>query len=260
MRSPPAPLRSSPSPAWSGTRAHSAAGFTLTELAIALVIVGLLTGGLLLSLTTTRDIANEKETQKQLTMIQEALLGFAVAQQRLPCPTAPNAAGIESPAGGGVCTNPYDGFLPGNTLGLAPTDAQGYVIDAWGNRIRYAVTTVSATSPNLFTTVSGLKSQWSAGPQPDLRVCNTAAGITNAGTANADCAANASLTDSAVAIIFSTGHTGASGPLGADEQANVTTIDRVFVSTSPSPNFDDLVTWLSPNILYNRMIAAGRLP
>ena len=61
-------------------------------------------------------------------------------------------------------------------------------------------------------------------------------------------------------LIFSTGRTGASGPLGADEQANVATIDRVFVSTTPGPNFDDLVTWLSPNILYNRMIAAGRLP
>ena len=255
MRSPPAPLRSSPSPAWSGTRAHSAAGFTLTELAIALVIVGLLTGGLLLSLTTTRDIANEKETQKQLAMIQEALLGFAVAQQRLPCPAAPNATGVESPVGGGVCTNPYDGFLPGNTLGLAPTDAQGYVIDAWGNRIRYAVTTVSATSPNLFTTAAGLKSQWSAGPQPDLRVCNTAAGI-NAG----NCAAKASLTDSAVAVVFSTGRSGAAGPAGTDEQANVTTIDRVFVSANPGPTFDDLITWLSPNLLYNRLIAAGRLP
>ena len=236
------------------------AGFTLTELAIALVIVGLLTGGLLLSLTTTRDIASEKETQKQLVTIQEALLGFAVAQQRLPCPAAPNAAGVESPVGGGACTNPYDGFLPGNTLGLAPTDAQGYVIDAWGNRIRYAVTIVSAAGPNLITTPSGLKNQWSAGPQPDLRVCNTATGIANAGTPNAACAANASLTDTAVAVVFSIGRSGASGPQSADEQANVTVGDRVFVSATPGPNFDDLVTWLSPNILYNRLIAAGRLP
>jgi hypothetical protein len=31
--------------------------------------------------------------------------------------------------------------------------------------------------------------------------------------------------------------------------------------TPPGPNtFDDLVTWISPNILYNRLIAAGRLP
>ena len=57
-----------------------------------LVIVGLLTGGLLLSLTTTRDIANEKETQKQLAMIQEALLGFAVANGWLPRPRDPSPA------------------------------------------------------------------------------------------------------------------------------------------------------------------------
>ena len=231
-------------------------GFTLTELAIVLVIVALLTGGLMVSLGTSRDIANEKETQKQLAMIQEALLGFAVAQQRLPCPAAPNATGVESPATG-VCTNPYDGFLPGIALGLTPTDAQGYVLDAWSNRIRYAVTTAQS---NAFTKANDMRAQWSTGLSPDLRVCNTAAGITNAGAADADCAANASLTDSAVAVIFSTGRTGASGPLGADEQANVATIDRVFVSSTPGPNFDDLVTWLSPNILYNRMIAAGRLP
>jgi len=31
--------------------------------------------------------------------------------------------------------------------------------------------------------------------------------------------------------------------------------------TPPGPNeFDDLVTWISPNILYSRLIAAGRLP
>ena len=226
-------------------------GFTLTELAIVLVIVALLTGGLMISLTTSRDIANEKETQKQLASITEALLGFAIAQQRLPCPAAPNATGIESPAGG-ACTNPFDGFLPGIALGLAPTDAQGYVIDAWGNRLRYAVTTANG---NAFTTVNGIRNAWAGGLAPDLRVCNTATGI-----ASGNCAANASLTDSAVAVVFSTGRSGASGPAGADEQANVTTVDRVFVSSTPGPNFDDLVTWLSPNILYNRLIAAGRLP
>ena len=226
-------------------------GFTLTELAIVLVIVALLTGGLVLSLTTTRDIASEKETQKQLSSISEALLGFAVAQQRLPCPAAPNATGVENPAGG-ACTNPHDGFLPGITLGLAPTDAQGYVLDAWGNRIRYAVTTANV---NAFTIPSGIKNAWSGGLAPDLRICNTAAGI-----AGGNCAANASLSDTAAAVIFSTGRTGATGPLNADEQANVTTTDRVFVSANPGPTFDDLVTWLSPNILYNRLIAAGRLP
>ncbi|MCK7493185.1 MAG: hypothetical protein MZW92_18280 [Comamonadaceae bacterium] len=28
----------------------------------------------------------------------------------------------------------------------------------------------------------------------------------------------------------------------------------------PDGEFDDIVTWLSPNVLYNRLIAAGQLP
>ena len=63
------------------------AGFTLTELAIVLVIVALLTGGLVLSLTTTRDIASEKETQKQLSTITEA---FSASPSRSSaCPVRP---------------------------------------------------------------------------------------------------------------------------------------------------------------------------
>ncbi len=52
-------------------------------------------------------------------------------------------------------------------------------------------------------------------------------------------------------------------PSSADETANGDN-DRVFVSHTPTPpglnEFDDLVIWISPNILYNRLIAAGRLP
>lgn len=229
-------------------------GFTLVELAIVLVIVALLVGGMLISLSTSRDLANEKETQKQLVSINEALLGFAAAQQRLPCPAAPATTGIESPVGGGACTNNYTGFVPAITLGITPTNAQGYAIDAWGNPIRYAVTLANT---NAFTTTSGLKTAWAIGlPAPDLRVCNTAENI----AAN-DCPAADQLTNSAVAVIFSSGRNGGAAPAAADELANWTTSnDRVFVNATPSPTFDDLVAWLSPNILYNRLIAAGRLP
>ncbi len=52
-------------------------------------------------------------------------------------------------------------------------------------------------------------------------------------------------------------------PTSADELEN-SNINDDFVfrtPTQPGPNeFDDLVTWISPNILYNRLIAAGRLP
>jgi hypothetical protein len=67
-----------------------------------------------------------------------------------------------------------------------------------------------------------------------------------------------------VAVVLSTGPNGVSGAHGADEAANLDA-DRVFVHHVPTPagsanEFDDILTWLSPNVLYNRLISAGPLP
>ena len=65
-------------------------------------------------------------------------------------------------------------------------------------------------------------------------------------------------------VIFSTGKNGASVSGGADEAANIdggTSLTFVSHTPTPAPNeFDDLVIWLSPNILVNRMVTAGQLP
>ena len=239
----------------------SADGFTLVELAIVLVIVGLLVGGMAITLTTVQDNANIKETQRRLGQAQEALLGFAAGSGRLPCPAAaPAAGGVEAPADGtGVCTAALSGFLPGRTLGLSPTDDQGYFVDAWGFRIRYAVYNATiATQTNPFTTANRMRDIGieilSTNPSPTPRkllfVCETSAGITAT-----DCGTSQTLTDNAVAVIFSMGRNGGAAPAG--EEAANTDGDIVFVSRNVV-GFDDIVTWLSPNILYNRMIAAGR--
>lgn len=235
-------------------------GFTLVELAIVLVIVALLVGGMLISFGTQRDISDSNETQKRLNDIRDALIGFAAANGRLPCPASPSATGVENPLGGGVCANPWDGFLPAVTLGITPSDGQGYALDSWGNPIRYAVTIANSSA---FTTAGGMQTAWISGLNPDLQACNTATGLTGSG-ATAACAAGAKLTDSAVAVIYSRGKNGGVAPSSADEVANGNA-DRLFVSHTPTPasgggEFDDLVTWLSPNILYNRMISAGKLP
>lgn len=235
-------------------------GFTLVELAIVLVIVALLVGGMLISFGTQRDIADTNETQKRLNEIRDALTGFVAANGRLPCPASPSATGVENPVGGGACINAWDGLLPAVTLGIMPTDAQGYAIDNWGNPIRYAVTKSNA---NAFSTANGITTAWSSGLVPDLRVCNTASGLTGSG-GSAECAAGAKLSDSAVAVIYSRGKNGGVTPTSIDEVANGNA-DRLFVSHTQTPagsgnEFDDLLTWLSPNILYNRMISAGKLP
>ena len=204
-------------------------GFTLTELAIVLVIVALLIGGMLVPISAQRDIQNINDTQKQLASINDALLGFAAGQGRLPCPAAPPpAGGTESPVGTGVCNNPLNGFVPASTLGLAPTDAQGYLLDAWGNPIRYSVYSNSVSAQtNPFTTAGKMQaiglqtlSLSSVGPPPVQRellfVCASGIGV----TAN-DCGSAQTLSDNAVAVIFSLGKNGSAGASGVDEAVNL---------------------------------------
>lgn len=247
-------------------RLTSARGFTLAELAIVLVIVGLLLGGLLVPLSAQRDTQSQRDTEKALATAIDALLGFAAANGRLPCPATTASNGLESPVGGGDCTSFYNGFLPAATLGLSPVDQNGLMIDAWNQPIRYTIYsgTINGVS-NPFTSSNGIKNATmtsiSATTTTLLSVCTTATDITTT-----DCGTTASkLSDKAPAVIFSIGRNGVSGGTGIDEAANLDN-DPVFVSHTPTPTgatngeFDDMVTWLSSNVLFNRMIAAGQLP
>lgn len=243
------------------------AGFSLAELAIVLLIVGLLIGGLMMPLTAQFDSRNTADTRRAFSQIHDALLGFAAANDRLPCPSSATGNGQESFAVGGSatdgnCLDFYGGFLPAVTLGITPTDQNGFALDAWGQRIRYTVHkgTINSVS-NPFTRTNGIKdaTMSSISDKDLLFVCSTATGA-----GSSDCGTAVKLTDKAPAVFFSTGKNAGAG-VGADETAN-TDANRVFIFHEPTPaaapngEFDDIVTWLSPNILYNRMIAAGRLP
>lgn len=233
-------------------------GFSLIEISVVMLIVTMLLGAILVPLTTQVAQRKISDTQKTLEDIKEALLGYAIANGRLPCPASSTSSGIESPAGGGVCTNPYDGLVPAATLGLQATDSQGYAIDAWGSRIRYAVT-ISNTSA--FTTANGMRNVGMTALLPSLDVCPTSTGITTTSCGTG----NPYLANSAVAVILSLGPNWATGGTGADEAANLNG-DQVFVShvrsdsSNPNGEFDDIVTWLSSNVLISRMVAAGQLP
>jgi prepilin-type N-terminal cleavage/methylation domain-containing protein len=242
-------------------------GFTLIEMAVVVAIVVLLLGSILVPLATQIEERRISDTQRLLDDAREALLGFLVANGRLPCPASAVSNGAESPPGGGNCSNPYNGFLPAATLGLTPTDAQGYLLDPWGNRVRYAVTAWGSGSP-AFTTPNGLSGHFMAGPlAPDLQVCSTAAGVSGSPPS---CAAGTRLSDSAPAVIYSTGPNGLTGGTSADEaqnpNINSANNDRLFVSRPPGSQeasggaFDDILTWLSPYVVYSRLVGAGRLP
>ena len=254
------------------------AGFTLVEMAIVLVILGFVLGALLLPLQAQRQQLAQAQTGNTLENAKRALLGFAQSRGRLPCPATAASNGAELPLGGGICTQQV-GFLPAATLGVEPTDAQGFALDAWNNRIRYAVTQSSVPgtpatwdftsniADNLATPLvneaDGMNVVGITKLTPDLRVCNSATGITATNCSAAVPEVNYAI-NNAVAVIYSAGATGAQGSVGRpDELANLDG-NTVFVShdisLATAPNeFDHIVTWISPFVLYNAMIQAGQL-
>ncbi|MBK1680215.1 type II secretion system protein [Rhodocyclus tenuis] len=223
-------------------------GFSLVELAIVLVIVSLLLGGMFISLGTQSEMRAAAEERKQTDDLIEALLGYAASRPGkpyLPCPdTDGDGVGNRNSAN---CTA-YEGGVPWIDLGVGR-------VDAWDNRLRYRVTEAFAIDTGFGLATKGT-----------LRVCRAQA-----------CAGPDILGSELPAVIVSYGRNGrgatsesgnVNGGPGAsdvDELENLDN-DNDFVAHppttagSPGGEFDDVVVWLSGNILANRMIAAGRLP
>ena len=267
--------------------ARNANGFTLTEVAIVVVVVALLLSSLMYTLSAQVEQSNSEETRRRLDQARSLLLAYAIVHGRLPCPARSTSFADEVRNAAGQCTDGvgedyYGGTLPGGitggllparTLGFQPVDPAGFAIDAWGNRIRYAVEKfVSGCSgPSTlppFTSAANLKANGITCQPRDLLVCKSAIGIS--GTAGAtNCGASANVLTNqnlVVALIHSAGKNFASvGAGGVDEAANANG-DPVFVSHTPAPagaangEFDDQMTWIAVGELYARLIAAGVLP
>jgi type II secretory pathway pseudopilin PulG len=262
------------------TRCNRGAGFTLIEIAVAIFIITLLLGSILVPLTTQVESRNYDTTQRILDQARDALLGYAAAYGYFPCPASSTTNGLEAGAihATGACAaavtgaNTWIGFLPAATLGFTPVDANGYAVDAWGltqNRIRYAVsnTTVNAIT-NPFTKTNGMKNAGMANITNTalLYVCNSGTGV----VAGLNCGAALTLTSNAPVVIWSVGPNAATGGSSVHEAQNPNpnggSADRLFVSRTKAAagaaggEFDDIVTWIGPPALFNRLIAAGQLP
>ena len=242
-------------------------GFSLIEMAVVLFIIALLLGGLLPTVSSQIEQQKRAETKKQLDEIQQALIGFAFANGRLPCPaleTTPNdqaTAGQEKLKTGTIgptleCAN-AQGVLPWATLGVSETDS-------WGRRFTYRVTLHFADAielPNYAGCVPSpipIFSSFALCSKGDIFVRTKSSGGTI-------------IASIIPAVVVSHGANGLGGflpsglqvlPLPAanvDEKEN-TDNNVNFVSHENSAIFDDMLIFISPNILYNRMVSAGKLP
>lgn len=245
-------------------------GFSLLEMAVVLIILGFVLGAILAPIQAQRQQLFQSQTENTLEIAKKALLGFAQSKGRLPCPATAN--GLENPIGGNTACTSQLGYLPAATLGIQPIDANGFAVDAWNNPIMYAVAQNSAvTIPanpatpdyTINTLTDGMNVVGIKNLTPELRVCMSATGIT--ATACSGGTESNYLINNAVAIIYSTGPTGSQASGGTDENANprVPASRSVFVSHEPTSTagneFDHMMIWISPYVLYNAMIEAGQL-
>ena len=213
-------------------------GFTLLEMAVVMVVLGLILGGILMPLSTQMEKQDRDETQNILEEIQEALIGYAMANGRLPCPDTDGDGMIDMTT---ICTN-VQGTIPWVDLGLGKNDA-------WGQPFTYRVTGNFADSTDgtgCGTATVGVS----------FELCSTAdINILDATAGNP-------VANQIPAIVIAHGSNWAT-TTSADENENSDT-DNVFVARRPSmneaPTFDDQVIWISPNVLKNRLVSARRLP
>ena len=145
---------------------HYRSGMTLIEIAVAIIIVGVMLGAALQLYNQNRDQYAKKITEERMNHIVSALSKYAETNYRIPCPADPSietarvavtpTAGREpwrfghewnatagtatTRTGIGNCTAAAQqhGLIPFQTLGI-PFE---YAKDGWGNYFTYAVSPV----------------------------------------------------------------------------------------------------------------------
>ncbi|WP_310447656.1 prepilin-type N-terminal cleavage/methylation domain-containing protein [Thiobacillus sp.] len=266
-------------------------GFTLIEMAIVLIIITILIGGLAVPLSAQIQARRIAETKKIMEEAREALVGYAMTHS---CSCAYNATGTLQTTSPTACTsgcpadNPSlagvtlqhaylpcpdnvgarDGREDRNTLtnhacseqvpgsglshGYLPWVTLGVAPqDAWGNRLLYAV------SLDVSNELSGFSS---TAQTHSLQVC------TASGCGTPDVAANVAF------LLVSHGANGwgalnvngniLAAPTGANELENKDT-DATYVSRIQTPassaggEFDDLLVWVSDSLLKVRVCPTG---
>lgn len=267
----------------------------MLELALVMLIMGSLLSGLLVALTQTSENTRRTAAKNQLDRITEALYSYAQANGRLPCPASATSDGYESPDGGGPCDT-FHGFVPAATLSLyGRSNVDGLMLDPWSNPYRYSVAQYPVTS-GVFNTVTGSSgftdednlddifssspsipvdtADGGGGPNPSgdflLKVCDIydCSGIEY--TVNSPAVVlsmgknwNEAATKEDCGTVINTNEVENAGAqaLNSPNDDYCVTNTNVFVDTEYNEEtFDDIVTWLSPYVLFSRMISAGQLP
>lgn len=110
-------------------------GFTLLEMTIVLIVVGLVIGMVAPLIGQITDSTREKSTSVRLDGIEEAIVAFVRSEGRVPCPADPSATPLGEERNSCNSTGTDDGIVPFRSLGLS----EEAVLDGYGQFISYHV-------------------------------------------------------------------------------------------------------------------------
>jgi len=269
-------------------------GFTLVEIAIVLLIVTILLGYSVAMFPLQQELKQYRHVEAEMDSVIEHLIAFAQINGRLPCPdTGGDVNGTTTPgtidgqedfddiidnvtglAGtDGIIDNckAYFGFLPGRTLGInGKYDDLGRLVDPWDGGYGYAISEVDFTGDGKIdlVTPNGIRDEGMANVTPDLVICDDSPNLGD----DLDCTAAGANSDDVigtngevVAVIISLGkdyEIPATSNIQAEnlDDFHDGTQDKVYIFSPRRDDYDDIVRWLSLNLLFSRMIEADQLP
>lgn len=207
-----------------------------------MVILGYLLSGLLPSMNTQFEASKINETKAQLEETKNAIIGFTLANRRLPCPDT-DGDGQENTSGGN-CSSAF-GEPPWADLALQQ-------FDSWNQTLIYRVTT------NLADTTDGSGSGGCAGAPVGVSIQLCSIGdITVTSTNFNPPPATLSIT-SIPAILVSTGKPrGSTSATEAENTDNDSTFRSEVYNTIAGNEFNDIVVWIPIQVLVKNMVDAG---
>lgn len=192
-------------------------GFSLIEIAIVLVIFGLLIGGGATLFSGTVGANRERATKVTLGVYKKALEAYYIRQGRLPCPADGSLVSSSTDYGRAlpetstvICDmvndgTPENGVVPWRTLGMSESAS----LDGWGHRISYRVSDAVIDDTAIAT--------------GDIVVC-----------ADRTCSAGTEHTTEAAVVLVSHGRNG----FGAWNNQAGTRMPTANASLSEDPNLD----------------------